>query len=142
MITGCFRLSLDTVLFLMNSLFSIIFQMKYHNSPEQWTIVDREVKELVRIGVVVPCDSEPGEFISTIFIVPKPNGKFRPVINERYLNVFIHYEHFKQETFSVVLDLLQENNFLTSIDLQNAYFSIPIHELDQKYLKFIWNGYL
>ena len=111
-------------------------------NPEQWTIVDKEVKELVRIGAVVPCDSEPDEFISTIFIVPKPNGKFRPVINLRYLNVFIDYEHFKQETFSVVLDLLQENDFLTSVYLQNAYFSIPIHELDQKYLKFVWNGNL
>ena len=42
----------------------------------------------------------------------------------------------------MVLDLLQENDFLTSVDLQNAYFSIPLHELDQKYLKFVWNGNL
>ena len=111
-------------------------------NQEQWAIVDNEVKELLRIGAIVPSESEPDEFISTIFIVPKPNGKFRPIINLRYLNEFIHYEHFKQETFSVVLDLLQENDYLTSVDLQNAYFSIPIHENDQKYLKFIWNGYL
>ena len=98
--------------------------------------------ELLRKGAIVPCESEPGEFISTIFIVPKPNGKFRPVINLRYLNEFIHYEHFKQETFSVVLELLQENDFLTSVDLENAYFSIPMSEKSQKYLKFVWNGTL
>ena len=54
-------------------------------NQEQWAIVDNEVKELLRIGAIVPSESEPDEFISTIFIVPKPNGKFRPVINLRYL---------------------------------------------------------
>ena len=70
--------------------------------------MNNEVLELLRKEVIVPCESEPGKFISTIFIVPKPNGKFRPVINLRYLNEFIHYEHFKQTTFSVVLGLLQK----------------------------------
>ena len=97
---------------------------------------------MLKKGAIVPCESEPGEFISTLFIVPKPNGKFRPVINLRYLNEFIHYDHFKQETFSMVLDLLQEGDFMTSVDLQDAYFSVPIHKDDQKYLKFSWNGVL
>lgn len=117
--------------------------LQHHNpdeipyGPKEWLIVDNEVKELLKIKAIVPCESEPGEFISTIFIVPKPNGKFCPVINLRYLNEFVHYEHFKQETFSVVLDLLQEKDFLTSVDLQNAYFSIPIHSHDKKYLVFL-----
>ena len=100
------------------------------------------MKELLKKGAIVESVSEPDEFISTIFIVPKPNGKFRPVINLRYLNEFVHYDYFKQETFKVVLDLLQKNDFLTSVDLQDAYFSIPVHEQDQKYLKFTWNGSL
>ena len=70
------------------------------------------------------------------FFVPKPNGKNCSVINLRYLNEFIHYEHFKQETFSVVLELLQEIFFLTSVDLENAYFSLPMSKKSQKYLKF------
>ena len=79
-------------------------------NEEQWVIVDQEVQELLRKGAIIPCKSEPGEFISTLFIVPKPNGKFRPVISLRYLNGFVHYDHFKQETFSMVLDLLQEGD--------------------------------
>ena len=88
----------------------------------------------------MPSVSEPGEFISNLFIVPKPNGKYRPVINLRHLNKFVHYDHFKQETFKVVLDLLQRNDFLTSIDLTDACFSISVHSEDQKFLKFSWNG--
>ena len=72
-------------------------------NQEQWAIVGNEVKELLRIGAIVPSESEPNEFISTIFIVPKPNGKFRPIINLRYLNEFIHYEHFKQQKYTLFI---------------------------------------
>lgn len=82
------------------------------------------------------------EFISTLFIVAKPNGKFRPVINLRYLNEFVCYNHFKQETFNIVLDLIQRNDYFTKVDLSEAYFSVPIHEHYRKYLKFQWNGNL
>ena len=97
---------------------------------------------MLRKGAIVPCESESREFISTIFIVPKPNGKFRPVINLKYLNEFIQYDHFKQETFSTVLDLLQKGDYMTSIDLQDAYFAVPVQKDSQKYLKFSWNGVL
>lgn len=108
----------------------------------QWNIVNEEVQTLLGKGAIVECDHEQGEYISTIFIVPKPNGKFRPVINLKYLNENVHYEHFKQETFQVVLDLIQENDFFTSIDLKDAYFSVPIHKDFQKYLKFQFDGIL
>ena len=36
------------------------------------------------IGAIVPSESEPDKSISTAYIVQKPNGKFRPVINLRY----------------------------------------------------------
>ena len=80
------------------------------------------------------------QFISNIFIVPKPNGKVRPVINLRELNLFITNEHFKQETFPVVLDMIQPNDFFTKLDLSDAYFSLLIHPSFQKYLKFRWQG--
>ena len=90
----------------------------------------------------MPSFSEPYQFISNIFLVPKPNGKFRPVINLKQLNEFVNYEHFKQETFPFVLELIQKNDFLTAMDLHSAYFSIPIHSDSQKYLKFIWRSKL
>ena len=50
-------------------------------SQEEQNIVSEEVKNLLSKAAIVPSDDELGQFISTIFIVPKPNGKFRPVIN-------------------------------------------------------------
>lgn len=109
---------------------------------DQKIIVCNEVHNLLQKGAIVPSKDEANQFISTIFIVPKPNGKFRPIINLRYLNQFVKYEHFKQETFKVVLDLVQEGDFFTSIDLQDAYFSVPIHPDYQKFLKFSFDGQL
>ena len=80
-------------------------------SPEQKCIVDNEITELLSKGVIESSDFEKDQFISNIFIVPKPNGKDRPVIYLPYLNYFVHYEHFKQETFKVVLNLIQEDDF-------------------------------
>ena len=89
-------------------------------SGDQSKIVDQEVKKLLSKGAIIPCNDETDQFISTIFIVPKPNGKFRPIINLKYLNNFVTYEHFKQETFSVVKDLVQRNDYFTSVDLRDS----------------------
>jgi hypothetical protein len=101
---------------------------------EHWQIVDLEMKNLLSKKAIKNSVHENKECISTIFIVPKPNGKFRPVINLKYLNVFVHYDHFKQETFKVVLDILQKNDFLTSIDLQDAYFSVRFTKIFKNFL--------
>ncbi len=36
----------------------------------------------------------------------------------------------------IVRDLLQKNDWMTRINLKDAYFSIPIHPQHQKYLRF------
>ena len=43
------------------------------------SLVDKEIKSLLVKGV--PCDHEPGEFISPIFTVPKKDGNVRPILN-------------------------------------------------------------
>ena len=100
----------------------------------------RRSKNLLSKGAIVPTHNEPEQFISTLFIVPKANGKFRPVINLKYLNEFVSYEHFKQETFSTVLDIVQKEDLFTSLDLSDAYFAIPVADQFQCYLKFVWLG--
>ena len=107
---------------------------------KNFQLVDDEVKTLLAKGAIIHTNHEKDEYISTIFIVEKKNGKFRPVINLRYLNDYVRYNHFKQETFKVVVDLLQKNDYMTSVDLQDAYFSVPIHVSCQKFLKFTWRS--
>ena len=50
--------------------------------------------------------------------------------------------HYATALPMVVLDLIQKNDFFTSMDLKDGYFSIYVKEEFQKYLKFSWRGQL
>ena len=52
----------------------------------------------------------------------------------------MEYHYFKQENLSFVLDIIQKNDYLTSIDLTDAYFSISINNEFKKFLHFSWKG--
>ena len=42
------------------------------------------------------------------------------------------------ETFNKALTLITPNCYMASIDIYNAYFSVPIASQDQKCVKFKW----
>ena len=58
------------------------------------------------------------------------------ILNLKKLNEYIVYHHFKMETFEHALTLVSKNVYMASLDIENAYYSIPIHKNDQKYLSF------
>ena len=115
-------------------------------SEDQKELVTNKIKTLLEKGAIIRLNfhlkTKKNNLFQIFFIVPKPNGKFRPVINLRQLNKFVTYRHFKQESFPVVLDMIQPNDFFTKLDLSDAYFSIAIQLLFQKFLKFPWQGQL
>ena len=54
-------------------------------------------------------------------------------------NPFITYHHFKMDTIDAVINIMRLNCFMGSIDLANAYFSVPILRTDRTFLRFMWN---
>ena len=46
------------------------------------------------------------------------------------------------ETINVARELINSNDSLASVDLSDAYFSIPIHESYRTFLRFIWKEQL
>jgi len=44
------------------------------------------------------------------------------------------------EGIYLVQDLVQPGDFMATLDLKDAYFSIPIFPNDRKFLRFIWEG--
>ena len=105
--------------------------------------ITEEVDSLLKKGAISLCDRSPGDFISQIFARPKKHSKkLRVILNLRQLNTFITYEHFKMESINTIENLMSQDDFMVSIDLTDAYFSIPIYEEDRKFLKFRWDGKL
>ena len=62
------------------------------------------------------------------------------ILNLKPLNEFVDYHHFKMDTFRTTLKLIRLGCFMASVDLKDAYYSIPIAEEDRKFLLFEWKG--
>ena len=86
----------------------------------------------------VPPDS-PG-FYSNVFLVRKASGGWRPVIDLKNLNAHIHAPHFRMFTTSSVLSSVEKGDYAFKIDLQDAYFHVPIHPSSRKYLRFAFKN--
>ena len=87
----------------------------------------------------VPPDS-PG-FYSNVFVVRRASGGWRPVIDlKRRLNTHIHAPHFCMFTISSVLSTIRKGDYAFKIDLQDAYFHIPIHPSSRKCLRFAFEN--
>ena len=66
-------------------------------------------------------------FYSRIFLVPKKNGKLRPIIDLSLLNRYIKKQSFKMEKVKSVRQSIMNNDWAVSIDLTDAYLQAPIH---------------
>jgi len=58
------------------------------------------------------------------------------ILNLKGLNSYIEYNHFKMESIQNVIDSIEEGSYMASVDLKDAFFSVPINRDHQKYLKF------
>ena len=109
---------------------------------QQHEIVQNEIQSLLLKGVLRESHSEPGEFVSTIFLHPKNDGSFRMILNLKQFNESVEYHHFKMDTLDTVTRMMKPGCFMASVNLMDAYYTVPIHSNHQKYLKFMFNGTL
>ena len=96
-------------------------------------LIDKNAVELVR-------NQSSLSFFNRLFLVPKPNNRWRPILDLSNLNFFLKSEKFKMETPETIRTSLQQGEWITSIDFKDAYFHIPIQEQSRKYLRFHVQG--
>ena len=89
-------------------------------------VIDGQIQEFLDKGVIMPCENEPGESISTRFTRPQKDGSSRVSLNLRRLNHLVECQHFKMDTIQPWISFIQEDDFMGSIDLKDAHYSIPV----------------
>lgn len=113
-------------------------QTKLNDTEKQ--AVDAEIEKLAKKRVISSCTSESGQFVSPVFTRPKKDGNHRMILNLKELNKNIPYCHFKMDTLQTALSLVTKNCYMASIDLKDAYYSVPICPEHKKFLRFKWKG--
>lgn len=111
-------------------------------SSKETSQFQEAIHSLLNNGAISKCRPCQGQFISSIFLRPKPNGKMRFILNLKKLNKFIKTSHFKLEDLRTALKLICKDCFMATLDLKDAYFLIKIHTSSRKYLRFIFDGSL
>ena len=112
----------------------------YPLSSKENEIISVEIKKLLRKSVIVYSSPEEGEFISGIFTREKKDSNKRMILISKKFNKFVNYKHFKVESINNVINLINPNVFIGPIDLKDAFFSVPLHNDHQIYLKSIFGN--
>ena len=92
-------------------------------------LIEKKAVERVRVQTSLA-------FFNRLFIVPKLNHKWRPILDLSTLNQFLCVKTFKMETPETIRTSLQQEEWVTSLDFSDAYFHIPIHFTSRKFLRF------
>ena len=94
------------------------------------------MNSLLSKGAIKQIPNSQAKFLSRQFTVPKKSGGLRPVINLKPLNQFLHLQTFKMEGLSNLEVILEPNDFMITIDLSDAYMTLPTEEESRDYLSF------
>ena len=113
-----------------------VIRSKYSDREKQQFLI-KAVYQMINKKAIIPVQKVTSlVFYSRLFLVPKPGKKWRPIIDLNVVNKYLHVPTFKMETAENIRDSLQQGEWVTSLDLTDAYFHIPIHPQSQKYLHF------
>ena len=122
----------------LHSLF--LSDLEYRFNTLQQEIISGEINKLLNLKVITVTERQTQQVISPIFLREKKNGDFRLVLNLERLNTHIPYKHFKMENFEQAIRLINKGDFLASVDLEHAYYSVKVADEQQRFLCFTWQG--
>ena len=119
-----------------NILTNLSFEYKW--SQLEQSIIDDEVRKLIRKKVIITTYVKEGDFFSNLFIQSKKDGWYRTTLNLEKLNKDCTTTHFKMKSIKQVIHIIKPNMYLASLDINGAFYTVPIYEPHRKYLKFMW----
>lgn len=98
------------------------------------------INNLLIMGAICRVKSSEGQYLSNIFLTKKSDGSNRLIINLKSFNKYVRTNHFKIEDHKTVKRILEDNCYMATIDLKDAYTTVPIHYPHRKFLRFKFCG--
>ena len=114
---------------------------EFNLNSEETEAMGKIIIDLEERGIIKKCAPEVGDFLNTVFLREKRTSvpddrKFNMILNVKELNKYVLSSHFKMETLDTCLQMMQNNWYMASFDLKDAYFTILMHEHSQSTLSF------
>ena len=103
---------------------------------------ETDTEILLSMGVIEKSMHQRDEIISPVFMVLKPDGSYRLILNLKKFNDSVQCEHFKMDNLTSATQMMTRGCYMASVDLRHAYYSVPIKAEYRKYLKFKWKKQL
>ena len=76
------------------------------------------------------------QYLSSYLFIKRLSGAKRLILNLKSFNTFIQPPHFKIKDLKIACHLLSQDDFMATLDLEDAYLLISVHEDHRKYLRF------
>ncbi|XP_076300585.1 uncharacterized protein LOC143218903 [Lasioglossum baleicum] len=92
-------------------------------NPAMQAIIDAEVEKMLKDGVVQPSRSP---WSSPIVLARKKDGKHRFCVDFRRLNKVTKKDAYPLPQINAMLDKLRGARYLSTIDLKNGYWQVPL----------------
>ena len=111
------------------------------SDKEARAILDKEAAAIVEKGAASIVEHSSDEVISGFFARPKKEaGKWRPIVNLKFLNKYLRKVKFSMTTVADIRKSIQPGHYFVSIDLTDAYYSVPLNESAWPFVRFVWRG--
>ena len=107
-----------------------------HHLPHIRTFIPSLLRRCVIGRVLTPRPL----FFSRLFVVPKKGGSLRLIIDLSRLNKFLVVHTFRMESVWTIAPGLIGALWGCTVDLEDAYFNVPIAEVFQAYFAFVVDG--
>ena len=103
-----------------------IQQRFYRTSPMKRDEIDRQVEELLQLGLIRPSSSE---WTSPVVLVKKADGSWRMCCDYRKLNAVTKPQSYPLPRLEDVWDAIGEHDtrFLSVIDMSNGFWQLAMH---------------
>lgn len=109
-------------------------QRPYRVSASERRVIDEQVSDMLRRGVIQPSHSP---WASPIVLVKKKDGSIRFCVDYRRLNKITRKDVYPLPRIDDALDCLQGAEFFSSLDLRSGYWQVPMTEADRSKTAFV-----
>lgn len=110
--------------------------ISYSHSLKKTLGLRQQIHRLLDSGAISKATPNTNQVLSRVFTVEKSNGSLRMILDLSRINTQIQKISFKMETLDFIKDLLNPSDYMISLDLSDAFFTVPVHESSKDYLCF------